>query len=124
MSAFRYSDKSLAEYATRLAEWNRRMAERPDTSRHFRYFEAADIMAVAARIERLVAADKISQLRPSAALLVVRALRWYAAQPTRDAIVAAICGAKMPCSKRCYSCIGKANAILRLFENSPDPPVP
>ena len=63
-----------------------------------------------------VTAGKITQLKPETAYLVVQALRGWNAKPSRDSIVREICGVPRGCAERCINCIGKANAVMQLYE--------
>ena len=88
----------------------------PDLTWYVRPFTAQQITAIINRIERRVAAGKVAQLKPETAHLVARALRRYLAEPSRDSIVREICGIRGGCEQRCLGCIGKANAIMTLFD--------
>lgn len=90
--------------------------EAPDVTRFIRYFHPDDVRRLADRLEKRVAAGKITQLKPETAYLVVKALRTWNATPSRDSIVREICGVQGGCPKRCLTCIGKANAIMQLYE--------
>src|SRR4051812_7181272 len=71
----------------------------PDVSRFIRFFRHDDVRAIADRMEGRVAAGKTSHLKPETALLVVKALRAWAATPQRDAIVREICGVPGGCQR-------------------------
>jgi hypothetical protein len=62
----------------------------------------------------------VVHLTPATAWLAKQALRAYATRPTREEIVAAICGGGCNNPAACTSCIGKANVVLRLFAGDPD----
>ena len=112
-------EKSDKEY---WREWRQRTRSELSSgapAAHVRYFAPKEIEAIALRIRRLVLRGKIVQLVPATGYLCMRALERFASQPPREQIVAIVCGSKS-CSQRptCISCIGKANAIMHLFENS------
>ena len=44
-----------------------------------------------------------------------RALQAYNAVPAREKIVREICGVRGGCRPQCVGCIGKANAIMKLY---------
>ena len=46
----------------------------------------------------------------------MQALRGWNAKPSRDSIVREICGVPRGCAERCINCIGKANAVMQLYE--------
>ena len=77
-----------------------------------------DMKDLARRIAERAAARKIVQLSPETALTVARVLHARATRPMRWKIIAAMC--QLPnCKDRrdCYSCIAKANAVERLYED-------
>lgn len=88
----------------------------PDAARFFRYFSPDDVRQLADRMERRVAAGKVTHIKPETAYLVVKALRTWAAEPDRRAIVREICGVPGGCPNQCVACISKANAIMGLYE--------
>jgi tRNA A37 methylthiotransferase MiaB len=88
----------------------------PDTSRYVRFFSPEEIAALVDRIMARVAAGQPTHLRPDTALLVAKALQARNATPQRQDIVREICGIKDGCKKQCLNCIGKANAIMGLYE--------
>ena len=87
----------------------------PDVARFFRYFSPGEVRQLADRMERRVAAGKVTHIKPETAYLVVKALRTWAAEPDRRAIVREICGIPGGCPNQCLGCIGKANAIMQLY---------
>ncbi|MEQ1935573.1 MAG: hypothetical protein ABL962_17070 [Fimbriimonadaceae bacterium] len=88
----------------------------PDDLPHFRFFSHPEIATVVARIKSRVAAGKVTQLRPDTAYLAARALDAYMATPSREDIVREICGVRGGCDTQCLACIGKANAIMQLYD--------
>jgi hypothetical protein len=89
----------------------------PDVTRYIRFFSGDEIAALIDRIMARVAADRPTHLKPDTAYLVARALRMWMAEPRREAIVREICGVPGGCADRhCVGCIGKANAIMGLYE--------
>ena len=88
----------------------------PDVTRFIRYFSSEEVRQIVRRLEQSVAAGKVTQLKPETAYLVVQALRGWNAKPSRDSIVREICGVPGGCKNRCFNCIGKANAIMQLYE--------
>ncbi|MGE0565813.1 MAG: hypothetical protein AB7O50_15000 [Pseudolabrys sp.] len=87
------------------------------------YFSIAEALRIAERIERRAGSGRIVNLLPDTARLCAQGLRRSVTPPSREDIVRIVCGVKR-CDHRnsCYSCIGKANAILSLLER--EPPVP
>jgi hypothetical protein len=87
------------------------------TSRYARQYSTEEIVAVAERIYLLMERGRIVRLRPETAWLVERAVRAYAARPGRDQLMALLCG-NPHCKRRsdCMICMGKANAVMRLYE--------
>jgi hypothetical protein len=67
-------------------------------------------------MEQRVAAGKVTQLKPETACLVVKALRAWNETPQRKAIAREICRLPGGCGKHCIDCIGRANAIMGLYE--------
>ena len=91
-----------------------------DLTRYIRFFPADEIARLIERITARVEVGKVTQLRPETAYLVTRALRVLAAEPRREDIVREICGVAGGCGPRwCMGCIGKANAIMGLYEGCP-----
>ena len=90
--------------------------EVPDVLQFIRYFPPAEIASIADRMELRVAAGKLAQLTPETALMVVKALRQLNATPRREDLVREICGIKDGCDHHCVGCIGKANAIMAIYE--------
>ena len=88
----------------------------PDVTRFIRYFSSEEVRQIVQRLEQRVAAGKITQLKPETAYLVVQALRGWNAKPSRESIVREICGVPRGCAERCINCIGKANAVMQLYE--------
>jgi hypothetical protein len=81
-------------------------------SRHARSCSPDEIAALAARIRRLVEAERNIGLTPATGWLVARAVRAFAARPTREQIMAAICGRKdCPGRHTCMRCMGKPNPL-------------
>ena len=87
----------------------------PDLDRP--YFSIAEALRIAERIERRAGAGNIVHLLPDTARICAKGLMRSVRPPAREDIVRVICGIKR-CDYRnsCYSCIGKANAILQMFE--------
>jgi hypothetical protein len=90
--------------------------EAPDVTRFIRYFHPDDVRQLADRMEKRVAAGKITQIKPETAYLVMKALRTWNAEPKRETIVREICRSPGGCKNQCLDCIGKANAIMGLYE--------
>ena len=88
----------------------------PEVTRFIRYFSSEEVRQIVQRLEQRVTAGKITQLKPETAYLVVQALRGWNAKPSRDSIVREICGVPRGCAERCINCIGKANAVMQLYE--------
>jgi hypothetical protein len=88
----------------------------PDVTRFIRFFHPDDVRRIADRMEQRVAAAKVTQLKPETAYLVVKALRAWNATPKRQAIVREVCRRPGGCEKHCIDCIGRANAIMGLYE--------
>lgn len=93
--------------------------DEPDVTQYIRPFAPEEIAAIISRIEQRVAAGRTTQLRPDTALLAARALKQYAARPSRDSIVREICGIRGGCERQCVDCIGRANAIMGLYQGRP-----
>lgn len=91
-------------------------ADVPDLTAHIRYFPAEEIAAIIARIAARLAKGKTVTLKPDTAYLAMRGLRAFAAKPDRRAIVRKICRKPGGCGRHCIDCIGKANAIMGLYE--------
>jgi hypothetical protein len=98
------------------AEYAPPVPDEPDVMRFIRYFHPDDVRQIADRMERRVAAGKITHIKPETAYLVVKALRMWNAEPKRESIVREICGVPGGCPNQCLACIGKANAIMQLYE--------
>jgi hypothetical protein len=81
-----------------------------------RYFSPEEMRALADRMQERAQRNRIVHLTPASAWLCGEALRMYAARPTRDALVAAVCGSSRCTIYPCYGCVGKANAIVHIFE--------
>jgi hypothetical protein len=92
------------------------VAASSDVSPYFRFFGRDEVRALIERIERRVAAGKATALRPETALLVTKALKQWNAEPARSAIVREICGVQGGCETQCLACVGKANAIMGLYD--------
>jgi hypothetical protein len=90
-------------------------------SRHARPYSPDEIAALAARIQRLVEAEREIRITPATGWLVARAVRVFAARPTREQVMEAICG-RNDCPERatCMRCMGKANLIMRLYDGDED----
>jgi hypothetical protein len=86
-------------------------------SPHARFYSTEEIVGIADRIYLLVERDQTIRLTPATGWLVERAVRSYAARPARDQVVKIICG-KGGCNfSTCMICMGKANAIMQLYES-------
>jgi hypothetical protein len=90
--------------------------DKADVSRFVRFFHPDDVRQIADRMGQRVAAGKVTQLKPETAYLVVKALQAWNATPQRQAIVREICRRPGGCGKQCIGCIGRANAIMGLYE--------
>jgi hypothetical protein len=90
-------------------------------SRYAHSYSSDEIAALAERIRRLVEAEREIRITPATGWLVARAVRAFAARPTREQVMAAICGRK-DCPERatCMRCMGKANLIMRLYDGDED----
>jgi hypothetical protein len=88
----------------------------PDVTPYIRFFPRKEIAAIIERIERQVGAGKVTHLKPDTAYVAARALRAYNAKPSRDRIVREICVVRGGCDPWCVACIGKANAIMKLYD--------
>jgi hypothetical protein len=111
-----YNSRQIEQF--RLEAQSRREpaeADTPDVTPYIRFFPAYEARAIADRIDRLVAARKVTRLQPETAHLAAKAIRSWAATPRRDWLVQAICRLRPICEKRCVACIGVANAIMRLY---------
>ena len=65
----------------------------------------------------LVERERTIRLTPATGWLVEQAVRSYAARPGRDQVIKIICG-KGGCNySTCMNCMGKANAIMQLYES-------
>ena len=85
-------------------------------SPYARFYSTEEIVAIADRIYLLVERERTIRLTPATGWLVERAVRSYAARPGRDQVIKIICG-KGGCSYgTCMTCMGKANAIMQLYE--------
>jgi hypothetical protein len=69
--------------------------------------------AIARRLELRVATGKTSTLTPYTARLAAKAIRAYAAMPTRNTIARGLCYIPNGCKSLCSGCIGTANAVER-----------
>ena len=98
------------------AEYTLPPPDAPDVTRFIRFFSQEEVRQLMERMEQRVAAGKVTQLKPESAYLVLQALRCWNAKPSRDSIVREICGVQGGCETRCINCIGKANAIIGLYE--------
>ena len=90
-------------------------SDEPDVTPYIRHFPPEEIAALVERITARVAAGKVVPLKPDTAYLAARALRAYNAVPSRERIVREICGVRGGCQPQCVGCIGKANAIMKLY---------
>lgn len=81
-----------------------------------RYFSPEEMRALADKMQRRAEMQRIAHLTPASAWLCGSALRMYAARPTRDDLVAAVCGIKRCALFPCYACTAKANSVVHLFE--------
>jgi hypothetical protein len=86
-------------------------------SPHVRFYSTEEIVAIADRIYLLVEAERTIRLTPATGWLVERAVRSFAAQPSRDQLMKIICGKDRCNYSTCMTCMGKANAIMHLYEN-------
>ena len=88
-----------------------------------RYYSAEAMIELAQRLERLAAKGTKARIAvtPETANLWARALRAYAARPSYDDVVEAVC-ARKDCAIRatCMGCRGKANLIVQIFEGQAD----
>lgn len=111
-----YNARQLADMRVQAAH-AAPMPDTPDLIRHIRFFSPEEVAGLVDRIESRVASDKPTHLKPDTAYLVAKALRAWANRPSRRDIVRAICGVKN-CTQhdKCITCIGRANAIIGLFE--------
>lgn len=75
------------------------------------------IEEIADQLEARALRGRISRVLPETARLAALGLRQVARPPRRDEIVRIVCGIKR-CDMRtsCYSCLGKANEIMRLLD--------
>jgi hypothetical protein len=87
-----------------------------DVLPYIRQFTLEEIIALIERIVARVAMGKVVQLKPDTAYLAARALHAYNATPSRQSIVREICGVRGGCRPQCVGCIGKANAIMALYQ--------
>ncbi len=110
-----YNARQVAQIKLEQAHTPEPPAE-PDVTPHIRPFPPAEIAALIERIVARVAAGKAVHLKPDTAHLAARALRAYNARPSRQSIVREICGVPGGCKPQCVGCIGKANAIMGLYE--------
>jgi hypothetical protein len=86
-------------------------------SPHARFHSTEEIVAIADRIYLLVEAERTIRLTPATGWLVEKAVRSFAARPPREQVIKIICG-KSGCNySTCMICMGKANAIMQLYEN-------
>ena len=111
-----YNDRQIAQLRREQQRAAPSPHEAPDVLRFIRFFPQDEIASIADRMEKRAAAGKLAQLTPETALLVVRALRQLNATPRRDHLVREICGVKDGCEDHCLGCIGKANAIMGIYE--------
>lgn len=93
----------------------------PDVTPYIRFFPTDEIAALVARIEKRVAAGMVTHLSPETARLAAAALRGYNAKPDRNAIARECCGVGGGCEPPCVACIGKANAIMKLYAGTGEP---
>ena len=91
-------------------------ADVPDLIAQIRYFPTEEIAAIIESITVRVAKGKAVTLKPDTAYMVVKALRAWDAKPSRESTVREICGVRGGCKPRCLGCIGKAYAIMGLYE--------
>ena len=76
----------------------------------------AEFYALVERIERIAGRGRIVHLKPETARLCAHAPRM--SRPNRDRLVAYLCPVKRCDNRRnCIPCIGKANAIIQLFND-------
>jgi len=73
------------------------------------------LLDLAARIRRRAGAGQVVHLSPETAIVVAAALRAFSTAPGRDAIAMTLCSARTKCPRPCDKCIGKANAVERLY---------
>jgi hypothetical protein len=90
--------------------------DKPDVTRFIRFFHPDDVRQIADRMEQRIAAGKTTHMKPETAYLVVKALRSWNVTPKREAIVREICRLPGGCEKQCIECIGRANAVVGLYE--------
>jgi hypothetical protein len=86
-------------------------------SSHARFYSTEELLVLADRIYARVESKREIRMTPATGWLVERAVRAYAARPTRERIIELLCGQKT-CPRRgeCMICMGKANVIMRLYE--------
>jgi hypothetical protein len=85
-------------------------------SRYMRFYSAEEIRPIADRMDRLVKRDRIVRLRPETAWIVEKAVRAYAARPNRGEIMKMFCTIASCDPENCMNCMGKANAVMQLYE--------
>jgi hypothetical protein len=87
------------------------------------YYSPEAMIELAQRLERLAAKGAKARISvtPETANLWARALRAYAARPSYDDVLEAMC-TKKDCAIRstCMGCRGKANLIVQVFEGHAD----
>jgi hypothetical protein len=81
-----------------------------------RFYSAEEIRLIADGIDRLVKQDRIVRLRPETAWIVEKAMRAYSARPSRSQIMKLFCTVANCDPATCMNCMGKANAVMQLYE--------
>jgi hypothetical protein len=85
-------------------------------TRYVRFYSDEEITLIADRIDFLVKRGRIVHLRPETAWLVEKAVRAYAARPSRQEIQKLFCSVPNCEMGKCMRCMGNANAVMRLYE--------
>lgn len=81
------------------------------------FVSTVEMLAIANRIADLAGEGRTVRLLPATARTCEKALRAMALYPHRMHLIRILCGKdKCPMRRDCYSCYGKANEIMALFE--------
>ena len=79
---------------------------------------------LADRLEATARAGREARITPQTTLVIVAALRAFASEPSREAIVAALCHVGGGCVAPCMTCVGRANLVMRLYRGDEGPEIP
>jgi hypothetical protein len=82
-----------------------------------RYFSPEEMREIARKLAERANADRAARLSPASAMVCARALMALSANPTRAEIMALICDRRCTEPNKCMGCLGKANVVMRLYDD-------